>query len=179
MLLSDGSSRPGREEFMTSQRKIDANRRNAQKSTGPKTEAGKARSRVNAVRHGLTAIHVTHPHEDPAAYADILSGLIESHAPANASEHQCVQMLATSWLAMQRCERMQTALMGGMVATIKSRHGKDETPDENDDLGMAIAIGDPEINKTLEYLSRAAARAWCSEFIAVRIIPAKRTTCCC
>jgi hypothetical protein len=40
---------------MTSYRQIEANRRNALKSTGPKTEAGKQTSRCNAVRHGLTA----------------------------------------------------------------------------------------------------------------------------
>ena len=40
---------------MTSDRQIEANRRNALKSTGPKTEAGKRTSRCNAVRHGLTA----------------------------------------------------------------------------------------------------------------------------
>jgi hypothetical protein len=40
---------------MTSERQIDANRRNAQKSTGPKTEVGKKQSSANAYRHGLTS----------------------------------------------------------------------------------------------------------------------------
>ena len=40
---------------MTSFRQIEANRRNALSSTGPKTEDGKRRSRQNAVRHGLTS----------------------------------------------------------------------------------------------------------------------------
>src|SRR5271169_1299788 len=45
---------------MTSFRQIDANRRNARKSTGPTAEEGKHRSRCNAVRHGLAAEFVEH-----------------------------------------------------------------------------------------------------------------------
>ena len=53
---------------MTSFRQIEANRRNAQNSTGPKTETGKQRSRGNAVRHGLTAETVIDALEDAEDY---------------------------------------------------------------------------------------------------------------
>ena len=53
---------------MTSLRQIESNRRNAQKSTGPKTQDGKRRASQNAVRHGLTAETVVAPLEDPADY---------------------------------------------------------------------------------------------------------------
>ena len=43
---------------MTSQKQIEANKANAKKSTGPKTEAGKLRSSMNAVTHGLTATSI-------------------------------------------------------------------------------------------------------------------------
>ena len=53
---------------MTSIRQIEANRRNALKSTGPKTEEGKSQSRRNAVRHGLTAETVIGVLEDVDDY---------------------------------------------------------------------------------------------------------------
>jgi hypothetical protein len=53
---------------MISYPQIEANRRNALKSTGPKTEAGKQASRRNAVRHGLTAETVIAALEDAEDY---------------------------------------------------------------------------------------------------------------
>jgi hypothetical protein len=53
---------------MTTQAKIDANRRNAAKSTGPKTAAGKARVSLNALKHGLSAKTIVLPQEDEQAY---------------------------------------------------------------------------------------------------------------
>jgi hypothetical protein len=53
---------------MTSYRQIEANRRNALRSTGPKTQAGKQVSRCNAVRHGLTAETVIGALEDAENY---------------------------------------------------------------------------------------------------------------
>ncbi|WP_460452462.1 hypothetical protein [Alsobacter sp. SYSU BS001988] len=50
-----------------SDRRIAANRRNAQCSTGPRTEAGKQRSRFNARRHGLTGAHLTSDAGEEAA----------------------------------------------------------------------------------------------------------------
>ena len=52
---------------MTSERKTEANRRNAARSTGPRTREGK-KVRLNAVKHGLTATTVILPHEDAEAY---------------------------------------------------------------------------------------------------------------
>jgi hypothetical protein len=53
---------------MTSSRQIEANRRNASKSTGPTTEQGTQRSCCNAVRHGLTAETVIGALEDAKDY---------------------------------------------------------------------------------------------------------------
>jgi hypothetical protein len=53
---------------MTTWRQIAANRHNAEKSTGPRTEAGKRRSRRNALRHGLCAETVVEILEDVEDY---------------------------------------------------------------------------------------------------------------
>jgi hypothetical protein len=83
---------------MTSEKQIDANRRNAQQSTGPKTQDGRNRSRVNALRHGLTGQVTTMTDEDRAAHDKLSKALIASLAPEGAMETQLAQRIATdSW----------------------------------------------------------------------------------
>jgi hypothetical protein len=60
---------------MSSFRQIEANRRNAQKSTGPVTQEGKQHSRCNAVRHGLTAETVIGALEDAKDYKEFESAV--------------------------------------------------------------------------------------------------------
>jgi hypothetical protein len=54
-------------DIMTSDRKAEANRRNALKSTGPKTPEGKAAVRLNALKHGLLSQEILLPGEDEEA----------------------------------------------------------------------------------------------------------------
>ena len=64
---------------MTSFRQIEANRRNALRSTGPKTEDGKRRSRQNAVRHGLTSETVIVALEDIEDYQAFEAAVIADY----------------------------------------------------------------------------------------------------
>ena len=74
------------------------NRANSQHSTGPRTAAGKQRSSLNALRHGLTAASPVLPSEDSAAYEDHRRGFLEEYKPATPTESQLVQELVdTSW----------------------------------------------------------------------------------
>jgi hypothetical protein len=74
------------------------NRANAQHSTGPRTESGKLRSSLNALRHGLTARNPLLESEDHAAYQEHCRNFFAEYQPANATENQLVQEIAdTSW----------------------------------------------------------------------------------
>src|SRR3954452_523227 len=129
----------GGKPTMATAKQIEANRRNAQKSTGPKTEEGKAKSRLNALHHGLGAIHVPLPHEDPNELPHILAGLMETYQPANAQEQMLVHNIASGYLRMQRASRFEAALMNGHIVSLKGKHKKSLAPHPNDDLGIIIA----------------------------------------
>jgi hypothetical protein len=75
---------------MTSQKKIAANRQNATRSTGPRTASGKARSRTNALRHGILSQAL--PSAEHAASMDELARRIarEHGKPENAIEAKIV-----------------------------------------------------------------------------------------
>jgi hypothetical protein len=66
---------------MLSQARISANRENARKSTGPRTEQGKDRVRLNALKHGMAAETVVLPHEDVKAFEQRLDAWTRELAP--------------------------------------------------------------------------------------------------
>ena len=149
---------------MATQKQLDANRRNAKKSTGPRTTEGKLRSRMNSLKHGLGAVHVSLPHEDPSEYHQARAQLIESWQPANTQELMLVDTIAAAWIRMQRAARFEAFLVDGQLRTIKHRHGKSEAPRPvDDDFGVIVAMGDPENEHAWSILARydtRAASAW-------------------
>lgn len=83
---------------MSSAAQIAANQANAQLFTGPKTEAGKAKSSLNAVSTGLTGRTVLLPSDDAKAYADHMANLFVRLDPRTPEEEEIVQELAqTKW----------------------------------------------------------------------------------
>jgi hypothetical protein len=97
--------------------RAEINRANAQHSTGPKTEAGKQRSSLNALRHGLTGQIVVMPTEDLEAYQCHLKSFTDEYTPKGATEANLVQALAdTSW-RLNRVAAMETTLLTLGVAS--------------------------------------------------------------
>lgn len=96
---------------MATQRQIEANRENASKSTGPRTEDGKAASSANALRHGLTAeLLVLLPDEDGDAFKRLREGVIAELAPAGALQEVLAERAAVLLWRLDRVARMEAEL---------------------------------------------------------------------
>jgi hypothetical protein len=96
---------------MTSLRQIESNRRNAQKSPGPKTPSGKQRSAQNAVRHGLTAETVIGPLEDPDDYRGFELAVTAAYDAETAVERELVLRLASLLWRLRRATSVETGLL--------------------------------------------------------------------
>jgi hypothetical protein len=96
---------------MTSFRQIEANRRNAHHSTGPKTEEGKRQSRRNALRHGLTAETVIDGLEDGEDYRAFEAAVIADYDAQTAVERELVLRLASLLWRLRRIILFETDLL--------------------------------------------------------------------
>jgi hypothetical protein len=96
---------------MTSFRQIEANRRNALRSTGPSTEEGKRQSRRNALRHGLTAETVIDGLEDRKDYRAFEAAVIADYDAQTAVERELVLRLASLLWRLRRIISIETDLL--------------------------------------------------------------------
>src|SRR3954454_20813431 len=94
-----------------STRQLEANRRNAAKSTGPKTQAGKAASSQNALVHGFTALTVVLSTEDNKLFLAMRQELHNELRPVGLIESGLVDEIAAARWRQRRCARLETGLL--------------------------------------------------------------------
>ena len=95
----------------TSPKQLEANRCNAQRSTGPRTPAGKARVKFNALKHGLLAKSVILPirsrSEKRSHFDALLAQLIDELKPVGILEDMLVEKIAVSYWRLRRALRAE------------------------------------------------------------------------
>lgn len=96
---------------MTSAAQLAANRLNALASTGPRTDAGRAASAQNALRHGLAAKAIVIPGEDPAEFARFHADFCARLQPADAVEALLVDRIVACAWRLQRIVRIEREVM--------------------------------------------------------------------
>src|SRR6202790_1456683 len=94
----------GQDRPMATLKQFEANRRNAQKSTGPKTPEGKSAVSMNALRHGLRARTVVLPGEDPTEFHQLCDDLEVEWNPQSRTEQFYVEQMAVSQWKLTRME---------------------------------------------------------------------------
>ena len=115
---------------MTSFRQIEANRRNAIRSTGPSTEEGKRRSRRNAVRHGLCAETVVETVEDIEDYSAFEAAVIADYDAQTAVERELVLRLASLLWRLRRATSIETDLLRIQAEILRDRREQTRSQDQ-------------------------------------------------
>ncbi|MBU2533383.1 MAG: hypothetical protein KKB37_11625 [Alphaproteobacteria bacterium] len=115
---------------VASRKQIDANRLNAQKSTGPRTPAGKALSRANACKHGLTAERVLLPGESAEAFEAFCSEIRAYLSPEGPLEEQLVERAVSLMWRLQRVPEFEAALFQWMEHYEHEKEVRHLPPDE-------------------------------------------------
>jgi hypothetical protein len=102
---------------LTTEKQIQANRANAQKSTGPTSEIGKKRSALNGTRHGLTGQVVVLPEEDFAAFNAFMTALVATFDAVGAMEQQLAQSFANYQWRINRAAAIEENMfaLGNMI----------------------------------------------------------------
>lgn len=95
---------------MTSTSQVEANRRNAQLSTGPRSLRGKSVSRLNALKHGLTAQQVVLFDERTEDFESFVNEIAAALKPRNPVEHLLAERAALCAWRLRRCYRIEAAM---------------------------------------------------------------------
>jgi hypothetical protein len=134
---------------MSSLKQIEANRRNALKSTGPTTLEGKRRSRRNALRHGLTAETVIATLEDAEDYQTFEAAVTSDYDAQSAVERELVLRLASVLWRLRRATGIEIAIFEsvttepGKLEHGSSRPGLVEAADLSDRNQLHLAATRP------------------------------------
>jgi hypothetical protein len=107
---------------MSSAAQQTANQSNAQKSTGPITEQGKATSSRNNLRDGFRSQTVLLPGDDPAAYQALLADLSEYYSPGDLTELRFVREMADADWRLRRVREHQESAITRHMAKIAFAH---------------------------------------------------------
>jgi hypothetical protein len=95
---------------MTNPKKIESNRKNALKSTGPKTEEGKKASRMNALKHGILSQEILLPGEDESALIKLKEGFYNEFSPVGDFEEILVDRIVSSIWRLKRLGQTEASI---------------------------------------------------------------------
>ncbi len=146
------------EQFENLSKRTLANRQNALKSTGPKSELGKKRVSMNAFKHGLTGQKMFLQADESIPYFQIASEYICEFKPVGVREEQLAQHIIDANWRLNRCAAMENNLLGAQTVE------QDNDELQAADAGTVALVGQclawRSDAKAFEALSRHESRIW-------------------
>jgi len=140
---------------MSTAAQMFANRANALRSTGPRTEQGKSASSLNPLNHGLASKQLVLPHESREDYEALHAAFGLDYNPATETESELVRRMADAWWRLQRAYRVENSFLAKCMEEGGSSRSSDEA--------MAGLFLDPKEQARMRLFMRylaSAERAW-------------------
>jgi hypothetical protein len=144
--MGDHGIDPMGNPIMPSNKQLEANRANAKNSTGPRSRAGKARSRLNSRKHGLTAKTLITVGECADDFDQLRAELIDEHEPQSSLECELVERLAGILWRLRRVPFFEAAILDARHSQVwnglceAERHDGEEQKDEEKLTGKSRFI---------------------------------------
>jgi len=161
---------------MATKKQIEANRRNALKSTGPKTEEGKAVVRLNALQHGITAEMAVLPFvENPADWEAHREGVLESLAPVGHLETILAERIAHLLWRMGRASRYERELIAVEQEKLEEKHFRYESEYGSLDVLRSTVKNSRKQRRVIDGLDSMKVREAINALDAVSIVEAATT----
>ena len=141
-------------EPTVSLRKVESNRRNSQKSTGPKTATGKKRVSRNAIKHGFYSKWLLVNHQDgeesQAEYDELYASIVEDYPPVGWHEESLVGKIAAWSWRLRRAIRYES----GLITRALAEHSYELRQSQADDLAEpeSAPSRNPEIDAMTDHL---------------------------
>jgi hypothetical protein len=135
-----------------------AARANGAKSNGPTTEEGKAKSALNAVRHGLLAGTLVLRTESQAKFLAVLNGYLDDYHPEGQTENDLVEAIAAAKWQEQRCWTLITALVDIRMDRMEQEIAAEFTQMDNATRTALAFVKEADQAVGLALLNRYAAR---------------------
>jgi hypothetical protein len=144
---------------MTSPKKIEANRRNAEKSTGPRTPEGKDAVRLNAMKHGLLSKELLLPVEDADALQELAENVRTELRPLGELESLLVDRIIAAFWRLRRLGRVESGIFAWEryeeLAERAEREAREYEEEEDPTFGWAPPTAIIDEEKHQEALERS------------------------
>jgi hypothetical protein len=158
----------------TSEARINANRANAQSSTGPTSATGKAKASLNALKTGLTGVTVLLPSDDADAYKSHILSYEKQFKPVGPEECALTQSIADIRWRLNRIPALEFALITIGRHQLAAQDESFNRPDLNPVLEMEIRLAYAKDFRNLHLQEARLARRREKEMVELRALQTER-----